>query len=354
MAGMPNAEAGTSAGSSTAGGLGGAGGTSTSAGAAGSSNAGAGALGPFSIVATSYGACALDGSGAVHCWGATPGEWKVPAGSFAELRGGGDWVCAIRADRSYTCFAEPVGEPGMLEFAPDVAASDLAVNGGYVCAIDAAGAMSCGRANFNTMDITPPAGKQFEHVSVGAGFACGTLAIDRSVQCWGFSGEEGAACQDTPAAGQLAAPAGAFRALRTSGLTTCALDMQGAVKCWGAGKPGDDATATCAGAAYNFGQAAPVEGKYRDIGVSWNHTCGVKTDGTLACWGAGTTDECTLDTTDNCRQSLPPSGKFEQVASGSRHTCAMTADRKVQCWGFAGGGTDLSPGGRTDPPAVFK
>ena len=353
-AGVAGTVAGTGSGS-PAGAAGGVGGVSDAgAPSAGVEAGGTGALPPFAIVATNYGACALDDAGAIHCWGATPGEWQVPAGAFVELRSGDAWVCAIRADRSYECFAEPVGESGALDFAPDAAASDLAVAGSYVCVINAAGEMTCGRSAFNTMDITPPAGKQFEHVSVGAGFVCATLAVDQSVQCWGFAGEDAAECQNTPAAGQLAAPTGAFVSLSGYGYATCALNAQGKVTCWGAGEAADDAAATCAGLPYNFGQAAPADGKFRSVNVGWNHSCGVKTDGTLACWGTGTADECTLDANDNCRQSFPPAGQFEQVASGFLHSCAITADRKVKCWGYDGGGTALSPGGRTEPPAVFQ
>ena len=40
------------------------------------------------------------------------------------------------------------------------------------------------------------------------------------------------------------------------------------------------------------------------------HTCGVRTDGTLACWG------------DNCfGQATPPAGTFTAVSAGANHTC---------------------------------
>ena len=66
------------------------------------------------------------------------------------------------------------------------------------------------------------------------------------------------------------------------------------------------------------------------------HTCGIKTDGSVQCWGAGTT-------TDNCYpgyfgfyecgQSSPPSGLFMDISAGNQHTCGIKIDGTVQCWG---------------------
>jgi hypothetical protein len=354
------ASGGSQVGSGAAGGSSGSGGSAMGAagsammgdGGAGDGGAGDGgaALPGPTLVATEYGACGLDAAGQIHCWGAAPGEWQVPTGKFVELRSGDSWVCAIRADRSYACFPEPFGNPGMLDFAPPVAAQDLAVASGAICVIHDAGGMTCDRVDLGVADLTPPAGQSFKRVSVGSDFACGILASDASVVCWGDEGEAGADCIDLPAAGQLDAPAGVFVALDSSGYTTCGIDGAGAVECWGAGEATDDAQAMCGGALYNYGQGAPAGGQFRSVSVGFNHACGVKVDGTLACWGAGTTDECTLDVNVNCRQSRPPVGEFEHVAVGRTHSCAMTAERKVQCWGNNG----TEPGGRTEPPPVFQ
>jgi alpha-tubulin suppressor-like RCC1 family protein len=50
--------------------------------------------------------------------------------------------------------------------------------------------------------------------------------------------------------------------------------------------------------------------------------CGLKTDGTLACWG------------DNgFGQSTPPAGTFTQVAAGGYHACGVKTDGAFVCWG---------------------
>jgi hypothetical protein len=102
---------------------------------------------------------------------------------------------------------------------------------------------------------------------------------------------------------------------------------------------------------FNFGQSVPPQGKFRLVTVSESHACGVRTDGTIACWGAGEVDAgCnSADAGFECGESQPPSGTFEQVAVGVRHSCAINADRKVVCWGWDGNGD-----GRTNPPAAFR
>src|SRR5262245_27776175 len=59
------------------------------------------------------------------------------------------------------------------------------------------------------------------------------------------------------------------------------------------------------------------------------HTCGVKTDGTLACWG----------------QATPPGGTFTQVSAGFAHTCGVKTDGTLACWGANGDGQATPPGG---------
>jgi len=49
-------------------------------------------------------------------------------------------------------------------------------------------------------------------------------------------------------------------------------------------------------------------------------TCGVKSDGSVACWGAGVS-------------LMPPSVTFTQVSAGISHTCAIRSDGALECWG---------------------
>lgn len=112
---------------------------------------------------------------------------------------------------------------------------------------------------------------------------------------------------------------------------TCALKADGTVVCWGA----------------NYvGQATPPSGTFTQVsaGASFvsSYTCGVRTDGSVVCWGS-----------DDFGRATPPSGTFTQVDAGQYHTCALKTDGTIACWGYdnAGQATPLS---RPLSPANLK
>ena len=81
------------------------------------------------------------------------------------------------------------------------------------------------------------------------------------------------------------------------------------------------------------GEAAGRGVRLRQRRVS-SYTCGVKRDGSVACWGDGTA----------LGQATPPAGEFASVSAGGFHNCGVRRDGSVACWGSNGDG-------RTRPPA---
>ncbi len=66
----------------------------------------------------------------------------------------------------------------------------------------------------------------------------------------------------------------------------------------------------------------PKEGDFTAIAAGSSHTCGIKADGTIVCWG------------ENDRgQADPPPGEFTTLAGGDRHSCGIRIDQTVTCWG---------------------
>ena len=49
---------------------------------------------------------------------------------------------------------------------------------------------------------------------------------------------------------------------------------------------------------------------------------GVRTDGSVECWGSNEDGEAT-----------PPEGEFASVSAGGYHTCGVRTDGSVECWG---------------------
>ena len=107
----------------------------------------------------------------------------------------------------------------------------------------------------------------------------------------------------------------------------------------------------------------PALGPAQSISAGLGHTCAIRTDSTVQCWGtnggwwvqpnlwpgeftaiatnAGGAHTCGLrsDRRIHCvgknvsNQTDPPSGDFTGVAAGSRHSCGIRAGGTVECWG---------------------
>lgn len=155
-------------------------------------------------------------------------------------------------------------------------------------------------------------------------------------------------------ASAFAAPSGSFQSLDSGGAHFCTIAESGTVACWGGGSTGPDTpvvhNGTCelAGSIVKQGQDQAPAGTFMHVAAGALHTCGVKTDGTVACWGAGTTADDCQDPVMACGQSIPPTDSdFVQVAAGYTNTCGLKSSGKVVCWG-------ADTGGRSTPPAELQ
>ena len=114
-------------------------------------------------------------------------------------------------------------------------------------------------------------------------------------------------------------PASSFVSVSAGGSYTCGVRSNGSVACWG--NPA-------------HGKATPPTGSFVSVSAGGNHTCGVRSNGSAACWG-GNWDG----------QSTPPTGSFAPVDAGLNHTCGVRSDGSVACWGENDDGQATPPAG---------
>ena len=220
------------------------------------------------------------------------------------------------------------------------------------------------RADTNTRQATAPAGINSAIdgggvIAAGGFHSCG-LRVDRTIACWGANvscGHAGGSinCRRTSSNGQSDAPAGEFVAVAAGYLHSCGLRTDQTLRCWG----------------WNAkGQSDAPAGQFDTVSTSGDHSCGLRADQTITCWGlnehgqanppagqfisvsAGVVLSCgvRVDHTAACwgsdedGRSDVPSGRFIAVSTGGWHGCGLRADRTITCWG-------LNEDGQTDAPA---
>ena len=79
----------------------------------------------------------------------------------------------------------------------------------------------------------------------------------------------------------------------------------------------------------------PPAGPFAQVDASNRFTCGVRTDGSLLCWGA--VDMFGLGYLDF------PAGTFQAASAGFWHGCAIRTDASIVCWGANGSGQATPP-----------
>ena len=121
------------------------------------------------------------------------------------------------------------------------------------------------------------------------------------------SREEGRISERSNAAKIASDESSPFLSVSSGWSHTCGVRSGGSVACWG-----DD----------HYGRATPPAGSFVSVSAEGAHTCGVRSDGSVACWGGNESGKAT-----------PPEGSFVSVSAGAEHTCGVRSDGSVACWG---------------------
>ena len=88
---------------------------------------------------------------------------------------------------------------------------------------------------------------------------------------------------------------------------TCALKLDGQVVCWGNN---------------DYDHTSAPAGNFIEICNGYNHTCALHSDGKAVCWGR-----------NHYGQASPPDGNFTDTSAGADCTCGLNTNGTVVCWG---------------------
>jgi alpha-tubulin suppressor-like RCC1 family protein len=183
-------------------------------------------------------------------------------------------------------------------------------------------------------------------VTVGHTTICG-IKTDGAVWCWGTGylgdGQGRHKDNDVQAPGHLALPLPAS-SIALGLAYGCALLKDSSVWCWGD-----------SGFGISLNEARSPEmvpiSDVKMLAIGSLHVLALRKDGTLWCWGSNYTGQCAQSKVGLSDGWLAPrkidalGDAVDTVSAGSDHSCAVKKDGTVWCWGLSSSGQ----AGSTDP-----
>jgi alpha-tubulin suppressor-like RCC1 family protein len=213
------------------------------------------------------------------------------------------------------------------------AAASRAGHGGWVSAAPSARHRARGA-------VAVAAGSLWIHVATGGYHTCG-IREGNTLWCWGAAryGQLGTgAAEDQLQPQQITKPTAGWASVTAGYQHSCATRNDGSLWCWGYNQDGELGIGTTADAARPHQVPAPAGAGWASVTAGFAHTCATGTDGTLWCWGANGDGSLGIGNTTNQDQprqvTAPAATGWASVAAGNWHTCAIRTDTTLWCWGY--------------------
>ena len=309
--------------------------------------------------------CAIDGAGALFCWGDnsrgqlglghTEARWtptRLDIAPVREVVGGETHACALAEDGSVWCWGDGgrLGDGTTTDGLSPVrvlnveGAVQIAAGDAHTCARTANHEVWCwgdgGAGQLGegmTANRTEPVRAMLPAegvIDLGAGgdTTCAILETT-GLMCWGGgkSGQIGDGAfldRDLP----VSVPVAGARRVKGGDLFTCALDGSGTLWCMGDNGSAQLGDGTLTDRSMPTLSAEGVD----DFSCGIDHIC-VLSGGAVRCWGDDSEgedgDESLNDLVHAPGTTVALSGPAVAISAGGDHTCAVLEDDRVMCWG---------------------
>ncbi len=335
------------------------------------------------VLAGAMGVVALASMGTA---GGAPRQGPPEPGAiaWASVSAGGDHTCGIATTGELYCWGQDtfgqLGDGGANTDQPAPAQvggasnwSRVSAGTSHTCAVKTNGRLYCwGRDHteqlgdgVGTTDQPAPVrvgtAANWEAVDAGGGHTCGRRTTGR-LFCWGSDtrgrlGDDPVELQRWEPV-QVAGGATDWASFDAGDSHSCAIKTTGQLFCWGYDgslKLGDGDTET--------DQLTPVRAganraRWTSVAVGDFHTCAVKTNGRLYCWGSDAYSQRGDGAGDSGFDGDPvrvgTATDWRAVSAGRAHTCARNAARQLFCWGIDATGQVGNDAGTSDQPTPVE
>lgn len=308
------------------------------------------------LYAYRFSLCGIDTNGQLWCWGYN-GDGQLGDGTTRDrqrpvLVSGSGWqTVALGYYSTYAIAGGQLLTWGSGVVSPTVFDSNttwtsLAAGDVHACGV-AAGQSYCwgdntygqlGTGDFVAHTGPTPTVLALGVVSAGARHSCGWNAT--TADCWGYNAEGECGDNNTTtqplvtlvtANGQPAVPI----EIAAGDLHTCALYADGELWCWGDNTSGQFGNGTM-GSPNVVATPAGMASDWTDVGIGDVHTCAIKQDGTLWCFGHGDNGQLGIGSLPG--GSLTPTQvgsdtDWKSVVGVHHGTCALKQDGTRWCFG---------------------
>lgn len=333
----------------------------------------------YSILSNSmsYTMCAITTTGVLKCWGlGTSGQIGNAANltrliptivnsgtSYSAVSNGQDVTCGITtagvlrcwgADRNYNIGLSvnaTFNSPQTLHSGESF--SQVIVNDQRMCALNSLNVMKCsGERHMGLMGdgmtsqlhsfTAVTSLDQFSSLSLKGQFMTSGLKSDGSLWMWGFGRTSSdyigdASVQEVTLSPQqvLITTGSTFTKVSKGYKHTCAIRSDQKLYCWGYntnGNIGDNTTTNRA-----LPVAVDAATNYIDVSAGSWFTCGITTAGVLKCWGINSNNSLGDNTTTqrNSPVVVNSGTTYKSLAQTAYYTmCAITSADELKCWGY--------------------
>ncbi len=317
-------------------------------------------------------ACGVQTNGTLWCWG-NDDVGQLGDGGYTSVDAptqvgtDTDWsdvapgigleVCARKSSGDVLCWGnDAYGEvaDGVTSRTPTTPAPipgtgwlGVAVGQGHACALPANGGVSCwgideegqlgdGRDADFFVPAPVSSADTFLSLSVGGDMSC-AIRADHTLWCWGLNAFAGL----SPTRTRVDVPlqvgiASDWESVDVAVHHVCATKLGHTLWCWG-----DDTNDVLGtgfpGAIYDTPQQVGTGTDWRQISVGAELSCGVRTGGTLWCWGHGPVGDGTSNDAP-APVKVGSASDWVSVSTGEGFACGLRTGNVLSCWGLNGAG----------------
>ena len=227
-------------------------------------------------------------------------------------------------------------------------ASELSTGYGFSCAVQLQGSVQCvgnntygslGNGNFNSSERAIEVSGLDNALSVSSTYyhSC-ALTDNGEVACWGNNadGQLGNNTRGNVSASFVTVEGiSSAVEVEVGNYHSCALLVDGTVKCWGNNFQGQLGNGTNTSAS----MPVSVQGLKNVVGISvgGNHSCALLTNGSVSCWGEYTfwqSGALQFTFGDSLVPAqMPLVNSVRSISSGEAASCAILDNGSIRCWG---------------------